>query len=160
MNRPVGLQRPASVAALPSRTWPHENEPLPATVVMTPVAGAPRRIRWFVWSAMKTLPAESNATLDGFCSIARVAAPPSPANPAVVPATVVMTPVAPSTRRIRAFDRSAMRRSPFEPFTATPYGLLRSVKSLGETPMRSKSTKLEPAGVVRVKDEVGGVAVL
>src|SRR5436189_1417303 len=94
--------------------------PLPATVVITPVAASRRRIRRS--EPMKRFPALSTATLSGPDSAAEVAGPPSPLKPIVpLPATVVMTCVAASIRRIRLFIESAMNRFPALS-TATPCG--------------------------------------
>ena len=87
--------------------------PLPATVVMTPVAWFTSRMRSFMESLMKTSPAASTATPSGQLSSALVAGPPSPEKPPFpLPATVVMTPVVWFTSRTRLFKASAMKRSP------------------------------------------------
>jgi hypothetical protein len=102
---PWGLFSSALVATPPSSENP--GIPVPATVVMMPVAST-RRMRLLVVSAMKTLPSASAATPKGLYSWALVATPPSPENPGVpIPATVVMMPVA-STRRMALLPRSAM----------------------------------------------------
>ncbi len=63
--------------------------------------------------------------------LALVAAPPSPEKPRIpFPATVVMNPVAASTRRMRWLARSAMKRLP-EASTATPLGNLRLASVAG-----------------------------
>src|SRR5438309_5839044 len=96
----VGLLRLALVAAPPSPA--KVGLPLPATVVMIPVAAATLRIRWLEWSAMYRLPPASTATPAGPLTLALVAAPPSPAKPKEpLPATVVMIPDAASTLRMR-----------------------------------------------------------
>src|SRR5437868_4166582 len=105
---PVGVHKLALVAGPPSPVKP-SNLPPPATVVMTPAAASTRRIRLLPLSAMNRLPDPSAATPAGLHTPALVAAPPSPLNPHVpLPATVVMTPVAASTRRIRLLLLSAM----------------------------------------------------
>ena len=92
--------------------------PVPATVVMVPERST-RRMRWFPESAMKMFPVVSTATPAGLCSCAARAGPWSPLKPrSPVPATVVMVPER-STRRMRWFPKSAMKRLP-EPSTATP----------------------------------------
>ena len=52
--------------------------PLPATVVMTPVEAATRRMLWLNGSAMNRLPVASIATRTGSFRVAPVAGPPSP----------------------------------------------------------------------------------
>src|SRR5882762_6172828 len=63
---------------------------------------------------MKGLPLVSRATPSGWFKEAAAAGPPSPlkVNPPL-PATVVMMPVEASTRRMRPFCESAMKRLPF-----------------------------------------------
>src|SRR5437773_11090275 len=80
----AGLLRLALVAAPPSPA--KLGLPLPATVVMIPVAAVTLRIRWLELSAMYRLPLASTATPAGTLRFAFVAAPPSPAPP---PATVL-----------------------------------------------------------------------
>jgi hypothetical protein len=76
--------------------------PVPATVVITPVAVATLRTRLFNVSAMNRLPAASNATPVGWLRLALVAGPPSPEkSSAPVLATVVMMPVVAATLRTR-----------------------------------------------------------
>ncbi len=53
-------------------------EPLPATVMMFPVAWTTSRMRWLSLSAMKRLPLASMATPAGSASLAEVPGPPSP----------------------------------------------------------------------------------
>src|SRR5437667_6893 len=104
---PDGQVRLAFVAAPPSPA--KVGLPLPATVVMIPVAAATLRIRWLAESAMYRLPLASSAMPDGPLRLAFVAAPPSPAKLGLpLPATVVMIPVAAATLRIRESYRSAM----------------------------------------------------
>ena len=68
--------------------------PVPAMVVMTPVAWFTSRMRLFSESAMKRFPAASTVTPVGSFSLALTASPPLPEEPEVpFPATVVMTPV-------------------------------------------------------------------
>ncbi len=106
---PVGFCSCALVARPPSPLNP--GVPVPATVVMTPLVFT-IRTRALRRSAIKRLPALSNAIPVGFCSCALVARPPSPLNPGVpVPATVVMTPLV-FTIRTRALRRSAIKRLP------------------------------------------------
>src|SRR2546430_2859727 len=103
---PEGFDKGAEVAGPPSPLLP--NVPLPAMVVMIPVAASTRRILILLESAIKTFPALSTATADGLLNSADVAGPPSPLKPPPqqlpwwpFPATVVITWVAASTRRIR-----------------------------------------------------------
>ena len=97
---PPGALSWAAVAGPPSPEKP--NCPFPATVVITPVAASTRRMRSLESSAMNRLPEPSTATPRGLLSWAAVAGPPSPENPSLpFPATVVITPVAASTRRMR-----------------------------------------------------------
>merc|ERR1740124_225351 len=88
-----------NMALLPATLTPVE--PLPASVVTTPVAVSTRRMRWFQKSetSAKT-PLGSIATPVGRLNLALLPAPlPKPAVP--LPASVVVTPVAISTRRMR-----------------------------------------------------------
>src|SRR5207244_9609408 len=90
---PDGPLRLAPVAAPPSPA--KVKLPLPATVVMIPVAAATLRIRWLNWSAIYRLPLASSATPDGPLRLAPVAAPPSPAQlKPTLHATLVMIPAA------------------------------------------------------------------
>ena len=68
---------------------------------MVPLPAATFRIRWLCVSAIKMLPEPSTATPLSWCSLAEVAAPPSPESPLLVPATVVMSPVEALTLRTR-----------------------------------------------------------
>ena len=107
--RLVGSCSCALVAGPPSPLKP--DVPIPATVEMNPLRST-IRTRALRRSAIKRLPALSNAMPVGFCSCALVARPPSPLNPGVpVPATVVMTPLV-FTIRTRALRRSAIKRLP------------------------------------------------
>src|SRR5262252_9473471 len=86
----LGRENDAEVAGPPSPEYP--SEPLPATVVMMPLADT-FRIR-SVPSAMKRFPEPSTATAHGVDNDADVAGPPSPEYPGVpLPATVVMMPL-------------------------------------------------------------------
>ena len=92
-----GNDIPAEVARLPS---PLKVElPVPAIVLINPVLISTTLILLFDWSAMKRFPlALDTHTPRGPCSVANVAAPPSPFASVLlvegvpVPATVVMTP--------------------------------------------------------------------
>src|ERR1039457_3865884 len=102
--------------------------PLPATVLIVP-AGVTFRIRLFIRSAMKRLPALSTATSLGWFSSAAVAGPPSPLKPAVpLPATVLIVPAA-VTFRMRLLP-SAMKRLPALS-TAMPAGWNSSAEVAG-----------------------------
>ena len=82
--------------------------PVPATVVICPVALSTRRIRWLSVSATNTFPEASTATPPGKLKVARVANSPSPPNMyQPLPATVSMVPPV-STRRTRMNPVSAM----------------------------------------------------
>src|SRR5437667_213783 len=74
---PTGTLRLAFVAAPPSPAKP--KTPLPATVVMIPVAAPTLRIRSLPRSAMQRLPPESIATRAGLLRLAVGPAAPSPA---------------------------------------------------------------------------------
>ena len=95
---PTGMESNADSAAPPSPVQP--SSPSPAMVVMVPPDTI--RMRWFIWSAIKRSPSASSATSIGKFSFADVAGPPSPLKPGclVMPATVVMTWLAWSTRRM------------------------------------------------------------
>ena len=106
---PVGTERRARVAGPPSPT-PVMGLPPPATVVRAPLAASRRRTRLLAVSATYTLPAASTQAPCGLERRALVPAPPSPLKPWLpLPATVVMTPLAPSTRRRRWFCVSEKR---------------------------------------------------
>src|SRR5262245_12546533 len=77
---PLGAEIAAAVAGPPSPENP--DVPLPATVVIMPVADT-RRISESAGSAIKMLPSGSAATPSGALSWADVAGPPSPENPKV-----------------------------------------------------------------------------
>ena len=79
------------------------------------------RMRSFWESEMKRLPVRSTATAIGLWSLAETAGPPSPPNPHVVPATVVIRPDG-SIRRTRCSAASAVYRFPF-PSLARPRAL-------------------------------------
>src|SRR5437868_7089245 len=100
---PSGELRDAAVAGPLSPEKPAV--PFPATVEITPPEI--HRIRLFAESAIYTLPTLSTATASGRARDARVADPPSPANPnAPVPAIVLIVP--PVTLRIRLLFESAI----------------------------------------------------
>src|SRR5438876_10182593 len=96
----MGTLSSAAVAAPPSPANPHA-PPIPATVLIAPVAAATSRITQLPLSAMKRLPAQSGATSVGKLSSAAVAEPTSPANPhaPAVPAPVLIAPLAAMTLR-------------------------------------------------------------
>ena len=105
MSRPRGT-RLALVAGPPSPLKP--SIPLPANVVMMPVAAATRRMR-LLPSPMSTFPLPSNTTPPHGDTLALVAGPPSPLYPyPPLPASVVMMPVPAATRRTRRPIESAM----------------------------------------------------
>ena len=92
---------------------PKPNVPLPATVMMSPVALTTSRIRAPGASAKNRSPAASTERPRGLSISAAVASPWSPVEPAVpLPATVMMSPVAATSSRIRLLFASAMNRSP------------------------------------------------
>src|SRR5215467_4325585 len=101
---------------------------------------------------MYRLPSGPTATPTGVFRLAAVAGPPSPqgavalAHVCPVPATVVMTPSAP-TRRIRSLPASAMYRLPSGP-SATPLGKI-SVAAVAGPPSPLDPWVPVPATVVR-----------
>ena len=100
--------------------------PLPAMVVMIPVAGSTRRTRLFSVSAMRIVPSVSTATDRGWLSAASAAGAPSPANPRLpLPATVVTLP-APSTLRTWLAAESRMTVPPVRGSKATASGVTRT----------------------------------
>src|SRR4029453_12154140 len=91
----------------------------------TPVTASTRRMRWLLVSAIHRFPAASTATPVGLVRLAAVAGPASPENPPKpFPATVVITPVPASTRRMRRLVVSAIHRFPAAS-TAPPVGSVR-----------------------------------
>jgi hypothetical protein len=90
-------------------------------------------------SAMNTSPSPSTATPHGYKSWALVAAPPSPRSPPTpVPATVVITPLAASTRRTRWLSVSVTKMLPAAS-TATPLGYASPISVPGTAPRSSAS---------------------
>jgi hypothetical protein len=86
--------------------------PFPTRVLIIPLARTTRR-RWFIVSAITSLPSGDAATANGLASSARVACVPSPPKPATVldPATVMIVPLV-STFRTRLLLVSATYRLP------------------------------------------------
>jgi hypothetical protein len=84
--------------------------PFPATVEMTP--SRTFRTRLAVVSAIRRLPDGSIASQVGPTSAAAVAGPPSPGDAVPPPATVVMIPDRPSTRRTTPAALSTMNTLP------------------------------------------------
>ena len=127
--------------------------PVPAKVVMVP-EGSTRRIRWFQESAMKRFPVVPTANPAGLHSRATAAGPLSPLKPgSPVPAKVVMVPEG-STRRMRLFPKSAMKRLPAAS-TATSEGRFNCASAAGpSSPISSgpKSILPGPAKVVMVPE--------
>ena len=115
-----GLFNDALVAAPPSPL--KLAGPLPATVMIFPVALTISRIRLLARSAMNRLPALSIVRPIGTDNFAAVAAAPSPLKPAVpLPATVTMFPVALTISRMRLLAWSAINKLPLAS-KATPFG--------------------------------------
>ena len=126
---PAGRASREAMAAPPSPAKP--KVPSPATVLIVPVPPSTFRMRWLPVSAMKMFPAPSTVTPLGPLRSAAEAGPPSPAKPLTpVPTTVVITPLAESTRRSRAFCQSTMKTLPALS-SATPLGPLRAALSAG-----------------------------
>ena len=141
---PRGKDSDADVANPPSPENPWF--PLPAMVVMMPLVET-LRIRLLKVSAMKRLPEASTVTPNGRAKEAEVAGPPSPENPRVPPAKVVMIPPA-DTFWIRSLKVSAMNRSP-EASVATPWGAYRDA-NVANPPSPEKPWFPLPATVVMV----------
>ena len=91
IKMPAGLFSSALVAAPPSPENPAV--PVPAIVVIIPVATVIFLILLLDWSAKYTSPEGTTHTPTGVFTVAAVASPPSPVNDAVpVPARVLMIP--------------------------------------------------------------------
>ena len=89
---PEGRLRVASVPSPPSPL--KLATPVPAIVEISFVPKVSLRMRWLLWSAMYTLPAESADMPDGALRRELVAGPRSPAKPATpLPAIVITVPV-------------------------------------------------------------------
>ncbi len=98
----------AAVAGPPLPSTPVS--PVPAMVVMTPVAASTRRILSLPESAMSRFQLASKTMPFGPSRWAALAGPPSPSSPGFPPSptTVVMMPLAWSTLRITSLAESAM----------------------------------------------------
>jgi hypothetical protein len=95
------------------------------------------------WSAIKKPPSAVAATPSGPSSWALVAGPPSPENPCVLPATVVIVPSG-DTRRTRWLNVSAIKKPP-SAVAATPNGV--PSWAAVDKPPSPENPNVEPATV-------------
>src|SRR5439155_182905 len=140
----------AAVARPPSPAKP-QAPPVPATVLIAPVAAPTLRMTQLPLSAMKRSPEPLRVRPTGRLSLAFVAAPPSPPKSQAppVPATVLIVPVVAATLRMTQLPLSAMKRLP-APSRATPAGELSSAAVAAPPSPAKPQTHPAPATVLIV----------